>query len=125
MRGRGRRSLGLLATLADLTRRWYVDPQYSHGFLVPAFAAFLLWTRRKELSAVQAKPTWWRCRSSPPPPFYFWPGATSIRPGLSKRCLRPALVGIVLAVWGWEALRLCSAGRCLSLVYGATARPAR
>jgi exosortase len=28
--------------------RWAQDPRYSHGFLVPAFAAYILWSRRDE-----------------------------------------------------------------------------
>jgi exosortase len=31
-------------TLVELVRRWSRDPRYSHGFLVPAFALYLLWT---------------------------------------------------------------------------------
>ena len=94
-------------TLADLTRRWYVDPQYSHGFLVPAFAAFLLWTRRKELSAVQAKPTWWALPFFAAAAVLFLAGGYIYSPWAEQTSLLPALVGIVLAVWGWEALRLC------------------
>ena len=30
-------------TLTDLFHVWSSDPQYSHGFLVPPFAAYLLW----------------------------------------------------------------------------------
>ena len=33
-------------TLAELAERWTIDPQYSHGFLVPLFAAVILWVRR-------------------------------------------------------------------------------
>ena len=33
-------------TLGDVTWRWGHDPQYSHGYLVPAFAAVLLYLRR-------------------------------------------------------------------------------
>lgn len=33
-------------TFTELARRWTHDPQYSHAFLVPAFAAWLLWWRR-------------------------------------------------------------------------------
>jgi exosortase len=37
---------------------WYTIPDYSHGFLVPFFAAFLIWDQRKALSATPVKPTW-------------------------------------------------------------------
>ncbi len=36
-------------TLAKLAERWGSDPQYSHGWLVPAFAAYYLWLRRDSL----------------------------------------------------------------------------
>jgi exosortase len=37
---------------------WYTIPDYSHGFLVPLFAAFLVWDKRKILSATPIKQTW-------------------------------------------------------------------
>jgi exosortase len=33
-------------TLAELERSWSRDPRYSHGYLVPFFALYLLWLRR-------------------------------------------------------------------------------
>jgi len=36
-------------TLAELGQKWLHDPQYSHGILVPFFAAYLLWARREYL----------------------------------------------------------------------------
>jgi exosortase len=30
--------------------RWTTDPQYSHGYLVPLFSLYLLWSRRKMLA---------------------------------------------------------------------------
>jgi exosortase len=36
-------------TLIDLAQTWNTNPQYSHGFLVPGFAALLLWVRRDRL----------------------------------------------------------------------------
>src|SRR5580692_5455561 len=38
-------------TLAALENRWATDPQSSHGFLVPLFAAIVLWTRRASFPA--------------------------------------------------------------------------
>jgi len=41
-----------------LVHDWYTIPDYSHGFLVPLFAAFLIWDKRKVLSATPIKQTW-------------------------------------------------------------------
>jgi len=37
---------------------WYTIPDYSHGFLVPFFAAFLVWDKRKVLKATPVRQTW-------------------------------------------------------------------
>jgi exosortase len=37
---------------------WYTLPDYSHGFLVPLFAAFLIWDKKKVLSTIPIKQTW-------------------------------------------------------------------
>ena len=43
---------------AKLLVDWYNIPDYSHGFLVPFFAAFLLWDKRKKIAATPVKPSW-------------------------------------------------------------------
>jgi len=47
------------ATIAEVVERWWSDPQYSHGFLVPIFSCYLLWMRRIHLTAVKIRPSWW------------------------------------------------------------------
>ena len=37
---------------------WYNIPDYSHGFLVPLFSVFLVWDKRKTLSAVKVEQSW-------------------------------------------------------------------
>jgi exosortase len=37
---------------------WYTIPDYSHGFLVPLFAGYLIWDKRETLSAIPVRPTW-------------------------------------------------------------------
>lgn len=37
---------------------WYTIPDYSHGFLVPFFAAFLVWDKRKVLKTTPIGQTW-------------------------------------------------------------------
>lgn len=46
-------------TLEELYRTWGTNPQYSHGYLVPFFAAYLLWSRRGRLDRAALRPSWW------------------------------------------------------------------
>jgi exosortase len=43
---------------AKLVYDWYTIPDYSHGFLVPFFAIFLIWDKRKYLSTVPVRQSW-------------------------------------------------------------------
>lgn len=44
--------------LAKLSSQWWHDPNFSHGFFVPAFSLFVLWERRKALAAMPLHPSW-------------------------------------------------------------------
>ena len=46
---------GILLRLVD---QWWTDPNFSHGFFVPAFSAFLIWRNRKGLAAMKPRPSW-------------------------------------------------------------------
>jgi exosortase len=43
---------------ALLVRHWWTDPNFSHGFFVPAFSLLVIWQKRKALAAIPAKPSW-------------------------------------------------------------------
>jgi exosortase len=43
---------------AKLVYDWYTIPDYSHGFLVPLFAGYLIWDKKAAISAVPVQPTW-------------------------------------------------------------------
>ncbi len=45
--------------LAGLVKDWWTDPNYSHGFLVPLFSAFVIWHKREELKKLRVRPSWW------------------------------------------------------------------
>ena len=58
-------SIPLLAALAlvlyahvlrDLAAQWWDEPDYSHGFLVPVFVAYLVWRSRDQWRAVSLRP---------------------------------------------------------------------
>jgi exosortase len=53
----------LLVVLYDhisvkLVRDWHELPDFGHGFLIPFFAAFLLWDNREKLLSTPVRPSW-------------------------------------------------------------------
>src|SRR5947209_2455068 len=85
-----------LPTLAELVQTWNTDPQYSHGFLAPVFAAVLLWLRRGKLDRAALRPSWW--------------GLAPLAAGLG---LRLAGAFLFFNVMEQVALLPCAAGLCL------------
>jgi len=45
--------------IADMLRVWSNQADYSHGFLVPLFSGYLLWTRRSKLPPLVEWPEYW------------------------------------------------------------------
>jgi exosortase len=55
--------IGLLAAIywgviAKLVYDWYTQPDFSHGFLVPFFSAYLVWTKRETLRKIPVRQSW-------------------------------------------------------------------
>jgi EpsI family protein len=46
-------------TMAALVRMWWSSDDYSHGFLVPFIALYLVWLKREQLSRLPAAPNLW------------------------------------------------------------------
>lgn len=44
--------------ILDLVHAWETDDNYSHGFLVPVFSAYLVWKDREELRALAPRGSW-------------------------------------------------------------------
>jgi exosortase len=46
------------SVLAKLVTDWWEIPDFSHGFLVPLFSAYLIWAKRETLQKTKIAPSW-------------------------------------------------------------------
>jgi len=92
-------------TLAALSRVWGNDPQYSHGFLVPLFAAVLLWQRRDLRAAVSFQLNPWGLPLLAAGAGLRLAGAYFYYPWFDMVSLLPCLIGAVVLCGSWPALR--------------------
>ena len=83
-------------TGVELVEQWNHNPTYSYGYLVPVFAAVLLWLRRGQLDHAALRPSWW--------------GLIPLAAGLLLR-----LFGVFFYYTWFEEMALlpCLAGLCL------------
>ncbi|MGH7171695.1 MAG: exosortase/archaeosortase family protein [Gemmataceae bacterium] len=85
--------------------RWGNDSRYSHGYLVPLFAAFLLWSRRGLLTAAPVRPSWWGLPCLAAGLGLHFAGTYLYLDWLCGISLLPCLAAVVLLLGGWSALR--------------------
>jgi exosortase len=90
-------------TLATMAERWSTDPQYSHGFLVPVFAAVILWHRRERVPRRLA-PNWWGLVVLLVALGLRLTGAYLYFEPLDAFSVVPATAGLCLLLGGWSAL---------------------
>jgi exosortase len=98
-------------TFAEMANKWSTEPQYSHGYLVPLFAAVLLWLKRDDLDTGELAPNWWG--------FALLLGSIALRlcgahfyvDSLDAISILPCLAGLVLLFggaplfkWSWPAI---------------------
>src|SRR2546430_5825643 len=92
-------------TLRTMAERWSSDPQYSHGFLVPLFAAVVLWARRGHFEYARVQPSWWGFAFLVPALVLRLVGASMDFEAADAVSLLPTLAGLVVLVGGWDLLR--------------------
>jgi exosortase D (VPLPA-CTERM-specific) len=98
-------AIAFRGALAELVRRWTIQEEYSHGFLIPVVAAWLIWTRRHILLASFGPPSWAGALVILVAMFMHVIGLLSAIFLLSQLAIVVALLGIVLAIGGFSLLR--------------------
>ncbi len=84
---------------------WYTIPDYSHGFLVPLFAAFLVWDKRKVLGATPIKPSWAGIPLIILGIFVLILGVYGVELFTARMSFILVLTGIIWTLLGWPMVR--------------------
>jgi exosortase len=91
--------------LAKLVTDWWQIPDFSHGFLVPVFAAYMVWATRKTLLNTRIAPTWSGVVLIVAGLVVLVLGVFGAELFLSRVSLVILLAGLVLCFGGWELLK--------------------
>ena len=92
-------------TLRVIARKWQTDPEYSHGFLVPVFACYLLYRRRAMLADARFEPSWLGLGLLVLASALYLAGAALGIDYLNGAAIVPTLIGIAVLLGGLPALR--------------------
>ncbi len=91
--------------LGKLVMDWWTDPNFSHGFLVPAFSAFVIWHKRKELSKLEVRPSWFGLLVVAGSLVVLIVGALGAELFLQRCSLVLLLGGLIVYFLGWHHFR--------------------
>ncbi len=87
--------------------RWWNDPNWSHGWLVPLFSLYFLSARRSRFSRVSARPSWVGLVVLVGAFGVYFASMLLYRMGYPQALsIVPAILGITLLLGGWGVLRL-------------------
>lgn len=94
-----------LRVLAKLVSDWWEFPDFSHGFLVPPFAAYVLWRKRAVLANTRITPAWSGVALIAFGLLILFLGVYGAELFLSRISLVLVLSGLVLAFGGSQMLK--------------------
>ncbi|HEV2385857.1 MAG TPA: exosortase/archaeosortase family protein [Candidatus Acidoferrales bacterium] len=91
--------------VAGMARQWWQDPNWSHGFAVPAFSAFLLWRGRGRWRAAVVRPSLLGLAGIAASLALLVAGSLGAELFTTRFSLVMMLGSLVVYVAGWRALR--------------------
>ncbi len=106
--------LGILAPLAlwlywstviHLVGQWWHDPNFSHGFFVPLFSAFVIWQERDRLARILSRPSWSGVAVLLAGLVVLIVGRLGAELFLARSSLLLVLAGVVILFLGWNLFR--------------------
>jgi exosortase len=92
-------------TLTRLVGQWWNDPNFSHGFFVPLFSAFVVWQERFRLKGLSPRPSWWGLLFLGSGLCLLIVGQLGAELFLSRLSLLIVLAGLIVLFLGWSLFR--------------------
>lgn len=92
-------------TLAKLVHTWWVDPNFSHGFLIPIFSAWVVWRHRSVLRPANILPSSWGLVLIACALLLLIAGTVGVEQFLPGVALVLLLGGFVATFLGWNIFR--------------------
>jgi exosortase len=91
--------------LSRLANQWWTDPNFSHGFFVPAFSLFVLWQDRAHLLSLARRPSFWGLPIIILGLCVLVVGSLGAELFLSRVSFLVVIAGLVIFFLGWHYLR--------------------
>jgi exosortase len=103
--------VGTLAVLyfhviSGLVGQWLHDPDYSHGFLVPVLAFWILWQQRRRVEQLPSAPSWWGVPIILGAMSLLIVGTLGAENYISRVSLLIVIAGLVINFYGWSHFRI-------------------
>ncbi|MBV8207195.1 MAG: exosortase/archaeosortase family protein [Acidobacteria bacterium] len=89
----------------SLVKVWWNDPDFSHGFFVPLFSGYLLWSGRRKLRNTAIEPSWWGLPLMVAAAAMLVVGTLGAELFLSRCSLVFLISGMVIFFAGWRMFR--------------------
>ncbi len=92
--------------IAKLVRDWYIDENYSHGFLILPIALYFVWERRNELKETPQHPNSWGIVIVLGSMGSLLAGVLGSELFLTRISILGTIAGAVLFLYGWRHLKI-------------------
>jgi exosortase D (VPLPA-CTERM-specific) len=91
--------------LYNLALQWTHDPNFTHGWLVPAFSLYVLWQDRKRLKSIEPTPSWAGLPLVMAGLVMLVLGVLGVEIFTARVSMLVLLAGLVVVFRGWEFFR--------------------
>ena len=92
--------------IAKLVHDWGINENYSHGYLIPPLAAYLVWERRHVLTSAPPSRAWFGLVVIAGSVVLLLVGLLGAELFLSRIAMLGTLVGAILFILGWRHLKM-------------------